>query len=207
MSLQEQVDELTGRRFAPARRMDGPAPGSMRGQEPDRHPDGVAPGGPYRRALPRKADRSESRKLAAESYYFPNTYSQIGRGNTSDAEYVVNASLYPAIDQPSSVAYASKQVPALPRLLKGAGYTTITMHTNSAEFWNRLHFYPALGFEQIYDSSYFGDQSQTGLGAADSVLYERGLPLLLAAQAEEAPFYAHLITVSAHYPFVAGARR
>lgn len=33
-------------------------------------------------------------KLARESQYFPNFYQNVGQGNTSDAEFVVNTSFY-----------------------------------------------------------------------------------------------------------------
>lgn len=204
-ALADVVDDITGHAPNAPRRPSAPDPGSMRGKnliviQMEALQDGVI-GARYRgQPIVPNLDR-----LARESLYFPNTYSQTGRGNTSDAEFVANTSLYPAMDQPSSVAYARKQIPSLPRLLRAAGYRTMTMHTNDVAFWNRFQLYSALGFDEVYDQAYFANKGQTSFGAHDDVLYERSLPLLTAGAG--APFYAHLITVSAHYPFTAAASR
>ena len=145
--------------------------------------------------------------LVAKSHYFPNTYSQIGRGNTSDAEFIVNTSLLPPVDQPASVAYAAKEIPGLPRLLAQRGYTTATFHTNTADFWNRFQLYPALGFGAFCDRAFFGDRDVTGYGPSDRILYEKVIPPLVAEAREGRPFYAHIVTLSAHYPFRPAAGR
>lgn len=139
--------------------------------------------------------------FAARSHFFPNTYSQIGRGNTADAEFVANTSLLPPTGQPASVAYAQKAVPSLPRLLGRRGYTTVTFHTNTADFWNRFQLYPALGFGDYCDRAFFGDDDITGYGPSDRILYEKTLPPLVSFFKEKRPFYANIVTLSAHYPF------
>ena len=59
--------------------------------------------------------------LINESWYFPNTYSETGMGNTADAEFIVNTSMYPPKTQAAPVAYVDRKIPALPRLLGQAG--------------------------------------------------------------------------------------
>lgn len=133
--------------------------------------------------------------------YFPNTYSQIGKGNTSDAEFIANTSLLPALDQASSVAYASKELPGLPRMLGAQGYKTMTFHANDVKYWNRFQLYPALGFQRYYDERFFGTEGKLGFGVRDGVMFDKTLTELEKLNESGTPFYAHIITVTAHHPF------
>lgn len=146
-------------------------------------------------------------KLASQSLYFPNTYSQTGRGNTADAEFIANTSLYPGIDVPASVAYSRKQLPGLPSMFKAAGYESYTFHTNDARFWNRFQMYPALGFDRYYDKEWFGTKDVTRYGSSDRVLFAKVSEELLDKAVGGTRFYAHVVTVSAHYPYTAVASR
>ncbi len=86
--------------------------------------------------------------FAKESWYFPRAYSQISRGNTSDAEFVFNTALYPPPQEAASVRWGDRMIPSLPRLLKELGYRSVTFHANEAAFWNRANLYTALGFDR-----------------------------------------------------------
>lgn len=111
-------------------------------------------------------------KLAASSFYFPRFYQQVGQGNTSDAEFIVNTSFYVPPDGPATQMYAPKELPSLPKLLQAQGYDTATFHTNEVDFWNRGELYSALGFNRYYDKTYFGEEDTVFYGASDEVLYE-----------------------------------
>ncbi len=139
--------------------------------------------------------------LVEESWYFPHTYSQLGGGGTSDAEFISNTSLYPPAVEPASIRWADREIPSLPRVLEDAGYATMTFHTNDVDFWNREDLYAALGFGAYYDRDYFGDEDIIGFGASDDVLYAGTLPVLLDLQASGTPFYAQIVSVTAHHPF------
>lgn len=76
-------------------------------------------------------------KLAEKHFYFPNIFQQIGAGNTSDAEFMVNTSLYSAGSVAVSEEFADKRFPSLPRLLSKKGYQTMTFHTDEISYWNR----------------------------------------------------------------------
>jgi phosphoglycerol transferase MdoB-like AlkP superfamily enzyme len=76
-------------------------------------------------------------KLIGNSYYFPHFYTQVGKGNTSDAEFISNTSIYALGDSPMSTAIEGKNVPGLPRSLEENGYHTATFHANNVSFWNR----------------------------------------------------------------------
>ncbi|WP_339320033.1 LTA synthase family protein [Paenibacillus sp. FSL R10-2734] len=140
-------------------------------------------------------------KLAASSYYFPRFYQQVGQGNTSDAEFIVNTSFYVPPDGPATQMYAPKELPSLPKLLQAQGYDTATFHTNAVDFWNRGELYSALGFNRYYDKSYFSEEDTVFYGASDEVLYEKTAAELARMDLNNQPFYSHVISMSAHNPF------
>ena len=140
-------------------------------------------------------------RLASESWYFPNHVSGAGLGTTSDAEFVVNTSLYPPEGAAASLAYADRELTSLPRILGQNGYESYTFHTNSVKYWNRSQLYPALGFSQYFDKSYFGSADKIAFGASDRVLFDKTLDKLAAADRRGTRFYAQVITMSSHFPF------
>ena len=140
-------------------------------------------------------------KLAKESMYFSNVYQQIGPGNTSDAEFMSNTSIYPIGSQAMSSTFGDRVIPSLPRLLRSKGYEAYTFHVNKAAFWNRRELYPALGFTSYFDQPYFKNDHINSFGASDEQLYITGLEKLSEMQKSGKPFYAQFITVASHHPF------
>lgn len=139
--------------------------------------------------------------LAHEHFYFPNFYQQVGQGNTSDAEFVVNTSFYVPPRGAASGEYVGKTLPSLPKLLKPYGYESVTFHTNIVEFWNRGELYEALGFDRYYDQAFFGSEDKVFFGPSDEVLYRKTGAVLEAMNRGVQPFYAHIISMSAHHPY------
>jgi lipoteichoic acid synthase len=140
-------------------------------------------------------------KLAAESLYFPRVFQQIGPGNTSDAEFTSNTSIYPIGSLAMSTGFADRELPSLPRLLRDKGYGAYTFHVNKAGFWNRSEMYPAIGFDSYFDKEYFKDDHFNAFGASDEQLYITGVEKLAKLKAQGKPFYAQFVTVSGHHPF------
>jgi len=139
--------------------------------------------------------------FAREGLYFPNTYSQIGPGNTSDAEFIVNSGLCALEKEAVSVAFGDREIPSLPRDLRDAGYAALTFHANTAAFWNRTELYPALGFDRYFDEAAFPDHDILGMGASDNVLFDEVASMLEQMVAEETPVYIEALTLTNHVPF------
>ncbi len=146
-------------------------------------------------------------RLMKESLYFPNFYQMVGQGNTSDAEFVVNSSFYIPPQGAATMAYVNKELPSLPRLLKEYGYQSATFHTNDVEFWNRGELYSALGWDHYYDHEFFGNEDTFFFGASDEVLYRKTADKLKEMNASGQPFYAQVISMSAHHPFTIPAEK
>lgn len=141
-------------------------------------------------------------RLINESLYFPNFYSQIAQGNTSDAEFITSTSLYPVEDGVISSDFTDRVFPSFPRMLKDIGYDCLTFHPNVITFWNRDKLYPALGFDKAYDLSFFGFEDVIGMGSSDEVLYSKTEKVLYDTWKAGKKFYASIVTLSNHHPFV-----
>ena len=140
-------------------------------------------------------------KLIDESWYFPNTYSETGIGNTADAEFIINSSLFAPRSQAAPVAYANRKIPGLPRVMNAAGYDTFTMHTNRVTYWNRKELYAALGFNRYYDAPFFHFFDKIAMGSSDEALFSKALKVVKSEDATKTPFYGFFITMSSHTPF------
>nr|WP_239558594.1 LTA synthase family protein [Peribacillus deserti] len=140
-------------------------------------------------------------KLAESSLYFPNVYTQVGKGNTSDAEFITNTSLYALGDIPMSSAVEGKTVPSLPRALGKLGYHSATFHANGASFWNRKNMYKSLGFDDYYDKQYFGTSDIISYGVSDEVMYQKTAEKLAEFHEKDKKFYADVIALSSHFPY------
>jgi len=138
-------------------------------------------------------------KLIKTSWYFPNTYSQTSSGNTADAEFIANTSLYAPANRPASTTYSVREIPALPRLLGKVGYSTLTFHTNRVSMWNRGEMYAALGFDRYFDRPFFKNEDIMWR-SSDQVLFKRGTEAVRSATAS-GPVYAQFVTITSHSPF------
>ncbi|OGS27965.1 MAG: hypothetical protein A2297_08165 [Elusimicrobia bacterium RIFOXYB2_FULL_48_7] len=136
-------------------------------------------------------------KFVKESMYFPNFYSQIAIG-TSDAEFVINTSMYPLPKGSVTYRYPLNKYISLPFLLKKHGYKTMVMHANRGSYWNRHLFLPALGFEKFYTNKEYTPGEMIGMGLNDNDFLGQSLEFL---KDSGKPFYAHIITLSSHFPY------
>lgn len=140
-------------------------------------------------------------KLVQEAAHYRNFYAMVGQGTTSDAEYVVNTSLYVPKHKAATDVNVDKALPSLPKLMSENGYATATFHTNSVDFWNRKELYSAIGWDKYYDQAFYGDEDHVAFGASDEVLYQKTLPELVKMDQADKPFYAQVISMSAHHPY------
>ena len=138
------------------------------------------------------------------SLYFNNYYQQIGRGNTSDAEFVTNNSLYPSDENSIYEEYADNTFYGLPWILRDNGYTAWVFHGYKKEFWNREKAYVNLGFQRfLSEEDYqFTEEEAVGFGIMDEVFFSQTLKYMKELDnIDENPFYAFIITLTSHTPF------
>ncbi|WP_342041872.1 LTA synthase family protein [Bacillus sp. OTU2372] len=132
--------------------------------------------------------------------YFDNFFHQTGQGKTSDAEFMLENSLF---GLPEGSVFTTKGLntfQAAPAILGQNGYTSAVFHGNSGSFWNRNEIYKSLGFDKFFDANYYqinsADEAEYGL--MDKPFYQQSIPLL---ESLPQPFYTKFITVANHYPY------
>jgi lipoteichoic acid synthase len=139
-------------------------------------------------------------KFANESFSFPNFYHQTGQGKTSDAEFLIENSLYPLDRGAVFFTHPNNEYVALPELLKPNGYYSAVFHANNKSFWNRDVIYPAFGYDRYFHTTdfYTTPETSTRWGLKDKEFFQQSIPYLKSLQQ---PFYTKLITLTNHYPF------
>jgi phosphoglycerol transferase MdoB-like AlkP superfamily enzyme len=138
--------------------------------------------------------------LTQDGLYFSNYYTQVGLGNTADAEFATLDSLYPLPDSVAFVDHAQNKYAALPQLLVDHGYDTQVFHGDVATFWNRANIYPNLGYQAWHMQDEFTSTRAIGItGLGDEDFFQQALPKV---EALKQPFMATLITLSSHTPFI-----
>ena len=70
----------------------------------------------------------------SSSLYYDNYFQMLGKGNTSDAEFVTQNSLYPSMEEPTYFQYEDNTFYGLPWLLRDYGYTAWAFHGFEKEY-------------------------------------------------------------------------
>lgn len=137
--------------------------------------------------------------------YFDNFYSQIGAGNTSDAEFAANNSLFGSIESYTYQLFEDNYFYGLPKVLDTMGYETAVFHGfENRNFWNRAGIYPSLGFNKFFGGDDYVSDNIKGIGGgnivgiSDSAFYEQTTEMMENLQE---PFYSFVISLSSHNPF------
>lgn len=136
--------------------------------------------------------------VLSDSIYFDHYYQNIGRGNTSDAEFATNNSLYPVIEGESYRLYEQNTYQGLPWMLRDQGYTTAVFHGYLGTFWNREVAYVKQGFQDFISLEDFKFTNKIGFGLSDMDMFSQTIEHL---KKMPQPFYSFIITLSCHYPY------
>lgn len=136
------------------------------------------------------------------TYSFDNFFHQVKAGKTSDAETLLENSLFGLNQGALFTQMGDKNTfEAAPNILQQkAGYTSAVFHGHSASFWNRDTTYKHLGYDYFFDSSYYdiNEENSFQYGMHDKPFLSQSAQYLEHLQQ---PFYAKMITVSNHYPY------
>jgi lipoteichoic acid synthase len=135
--------------------------------------------------------------LVNKGIYFPNFYAQVSTGNTSDAEFLANASLYPLRNKMVYFSNPLNNYFGAPKMLKKEGYQSFVFHAYNPSFYNRPVMYNSLGFDRFYSSLDFVQDDLLGWGVSDISFFKQSMEKLDTSK----PFYSLFTTLSSHYPF------
>lgn len=137
-----------------------------------------------------------------DSYSFTNFFHQTSQGKTSDAELLIDNSLF-GLPQGSAFTQvgAGNTFQAGPQILKSLGYTSAVFHGNVGSFWDRDNVYKSMGFDYFFSSetSYtLNEENSLEYGLKDKLFFQESVQYL---EKMAQPFYSKFITVSNHFPF------
>ncbi|WP_155287930.1 LTA synthase family protein [Lacticaseibacillus zhaodongensis] len=132
---------------------------------------------------------------------FDNFFNQVGQGKTSDAEMMLENSLYGLPEGSAmSIDGSSNTFQAAPSILDQQGYTTAAFHGDVPSYWNRENTYKAWGYDYWVTKGYMKDKKsyEIGYGLKDKIFLKESAPYI---QQLPQPFYAKIITLTNHYPY------
>lgn len=138
----------------------------------------------------------------SSTFSFDNFFHQVKAGKTSDAETLLETSLF-GLNQGAFFAQlgGKNTFEAAPNILgQVAGYTSATFHGNNKTFWNRNETYARFGYDYFFDASYYdvNEENSFQYGLHDKPFFEQSVKYLEHLQQ---PFYTKFIAVSNHYPY------
>ncbi|HWL22904.1 MAG TPA: LTA synthase family protein [Ureibacillus sp.] len=135
-----------------------------------------------------------------DTYYFSDFYHQTSLGKTSDAEFLVENSLYGLGRGAVFFTHAGNTYNSMAEKLGENGYFTNVMHSNNDSFWNRDMMYKSLNIEKFYDVNSYSvsDENSVNWGLKDTPFLEQSAELMTEMPQ---PFYSRMITLTNHYPF------
>ena len=139
---------------------------------------------------------------AKNTLSFANFYNQVGQGKTSDAEMMLENSLFGLQSGSAMSSYGtSNTFESAPAILKQQqGYTTAVMHGGAGSFWNRNNAYKQFGYDYFMPLSYYENKPKyyIGYGLKDKIFFSQSIKYI---ERLPQPFYLKLITVTNHYPY------
>ncbi|MBE5927823.1 MAG: LTA synthase family protein [Lachnospiraceae bacterium] len=137
--------------------------------------------------------------IQSDSIYFDHFYTNVGKGNTSDAEFSALNSLYPSAERESYTLYQDNNFSGLPWKLTDRGYDTFAVHGYEKEFWNRNEAYPNQGIQEFYAMEDLDDSEIIGLGISDMSVFSQTVDIM---KAKTGQFFSFVVTLTNHHPYI-----
>ena len=139
---------------------------------------------------------------ANDTISFDNFFNQVGQGKTSDAEMMLENSIFGLQSGSAMSRYGtSNTFESAPAILgQKAGYTSAVMHGGAGSFWNRDNAYKSFGYNYFMPLSYYQNKKgyYLGYGIKDKLFFDQSIKYM---EHLPQPFYLKMITVTNHYPY------
>lgn len=139
---------------------------------------------------------------ANDTISFDNFFNQVGQGKTSDAEMMLENSIFGLQSGSAMSSYGtSNTFESAPAILgQKAGYTSAVMHGGAGSFWNRDNAYKSFGYDYFMPLSYYQNKKgyYLGYGIKDKLFFDQSIKYM---EYLPQPFYLKMITVTNHYPY------
>jgi lipoteichoic acid synthase len=138
-------------------------------------------------------------RLMKNSIYFSDFHEQVRDGNSSDAEFISNTSMYPL--RRGSTAFMFPETPytaTTPKLFREKGYSALAAHADHGSFWNWRAMLSDIGYPECIDISHFTIDEFLIFGISDRSYLRQMVPVI---SERKTPFLVYLATLSSHMPF------
>ncbi|NVY95606.1 LTA synthase family protein [Lactobacillus sp. DCY120] len=133
---------------------------------------------------------------------FENFFHEVGQGKTSDAETMLETSLFGLPEGSFFTSLGSNNTfQAAPAILaQKQAYTSAVFHGNIGSFWSRDTVYKNMGYNYFFDQKAYQQtpDSNTYWGSKDKLLFAESIKYLEQLQQ---PFYTKFLTVTNHNPY------
>lgn len=94
----------------------------------------------------------------------------------------------------------------LPKLLRDAGYTTAYLQAAPTAFMFKEQFMSQIGFDRVIGTEYFSaPYARNRWGVDDRTFFEQAHRLITELHQSEKPFFATMLTVGTHHPYLVPA--
>ncbi|TFD97520.1 LTA synthase family protein [Jeotgalibacillus salarius] len=135
-----------------------------------------------------------------DTIYFDQFYHQTEQGKTSDAEFILDNSLYGTPRGAVFFTHSGNEYQTMSHQLNDEGYFTAAMHANNKSFWNRDIMYENFTYDRFYDLQDYvvGEGDAVNWGMKDIPFFEQSVDHMTEM---EQPFFSKMITLTNHHPF------
>jgi lipoteichoic acid synthase len=140
--------------------------------------------------------------LIKQSFFFNHVYDQTAQGKTSDAEFMIDTSLYPLASGSVFVRRPGNTFYSLPHILKeNQPYYAAVFHGNVPTFWNRDVMYKTLGYDRYFSKEDYTvtEENSVNYGIKDIPFFTQSVKHLKSLPE---PYYAKFLTLTNHFPFL-----
>ena len=139
--------------------------------------------------------------LFQHSLAFSNFYS--AGTHTNHALYATLYSFPSIMKRNAMKGSAIPSYSGLPTILRDNGYHTMFFMTHESQYDNMNAFFRSNGFEDIYaQENYPKEKIANHFGIQDDYLFEYALPVLRKSAESKQPFFATILTITNHPPYV-----
>jgi hypothetical protein len=133
--------------------------------------------------------------------------SPVTGGYTANAEFEALCGFPVDDDAVKFERQLRNDVPCLPRILNGQGYTTVASHPNVPVFWNRNNAYRRLGFDTFWSKGAFELDDMNRNYLADESLYRQVFDKLSTRPEAARPLFNYILTIFGHWDYPLNAAR
>ena len=135
--------------------------------------------------------------------YYPNYFSSIGIGKTTDAEFANLTGIYPTGFTVTYFDHIVEGFETVPSLFKQVGYRTMAVHGSPIAFYDRKNVHPLLGFDESFGTEAIDPDGlhQVNGWTDDKTVFAFARNRILASKEAEEAFFLMLLSTVSHLPY------